>query len=325
MKALVVGLGSIGRRHVDNLLTMPNMKIIICTKQKITNTNPRIKLYNSLAKCLEEKPDVGFVTNVTSLHIPISLKLAKANIDLFLEKPLSNSTRNVDVLHKYVKEKKLVTQMGCNLRFHPCIMKIKELLGYNMIGRIISVRAENGSYLPDWHPHEDYRKGYAAHQNLGGGVVLTMIHDLDYLYWFFGNVTQVFSITGKFSNLEINADDLSAIILKFKNGIIGELHLDYFQRPDFRSCKIKGTKGTLYWDSDSNEVKFYNSKKKQWLKILQVKNYKRNKMYVDEINHFLRCVRNRKKTINDLNQGIDTLKISLAIKKASTLKKLISV
>jgi len=324
-KILVVGYGSIGKRHVNNLLSYSSAKIIICTKQKDIWFLKRkgINIYNSLDRCLEENPDIGFVANETSFHIPIAIKLAKAGLDLFLEKPLSDSMRGVKTLVNLIKRKKLITQMGCNWRFHPCIKKIKQLISQNAIGRIISVHVENGSYLPDWHPSEDYRLGYAARKDLGGGIVLTQIHELDYLYWFFGDIKEVFSVTGKFSDLEIMTDDLSSNILRFKNNVISELHLDYFQRPDFKSCKIKGTKGVLYWNSQTNEVKLYNMKKKMWLVKMKVKNYQTNSMYIDEIKHFLKCVDKRKETINNIEQGVKTLETSLAIKKSSKLKRMI--
>ena len=235
---------------------------------------------------------------------------------LFLEKSLSNYMKDVKKLVDIVKRKKLITQMGCNWRFHPCIKKIKELISQKAIGKILSIHVENGSYLPDWHPSEDYRQGYSARKDLGGGVVLTQIHDLDYLYWFCGNVKEVFSLIGKFSDLEIDVEDMSSNILRFKNNIIAELHVDFFQRPDFKRCKIKGTKGVLYWDTDHNEVKLYNIRKKKWLVKFKVKNYKKNSMYVDELNHFLKCVSNKRKTLNDLNQGVEKLKIALAMKKS---------
>ena len=109
---------------------------------------------------------------------------------------------------------------------------------------------ESGSYLPDWHPYEDYRNSYASKENLGGGVVLTCIHEIDYLHWFFGEIKELFAMTGKFSDLKIEVDDLASVTMKFSNNIIVELHLDFFQKPDFRCCKIIGTNGTIYWDSD---------------------------------------------------------------------------
>ena len=119
-KILVVGYGSIGKRHVNNLLSYSDAKIIICTKQKDIGFLKRkgIKIYNSLDRCLEEKPDIGFVINETSYHILTAIKLAKSGLDLFLEKPLSDSMKDVKTLSSIVKRKRLITQMGCHLRFH---------------------------------------------------------------------------------------------------------------------------------------------------------------------------------------------------------------
>jgi len=201
-------------------------------------------------------------------------------------------------------------------------MKIKKCIEENRIGRIISVQVENGSYLPDWHPNEDYSEGYAAKQKLGGGVVLTQIHEIDYLYWFFGKIDYVSSISGKYSDLKLDVEDISVSILKFKNKIIGELHIDFLQRPQFKRCKIRGTKGSIEWNSDENNVKKFNIKNQQW-EIIPIKNNyklsskeKINSMYVEEIKHFIKCVKSRTKTINPLIQGIETLKIALRVKKS---------
>lgn len=325
-KILIVGYGSIGKRHVNNLLKESNFEIIICTKQKnLKFKNKRVTAYNSLEQCLGKKPSIGFVTNETSLHVQTAIKLAKNNLDLFLEKPLSNSKKNIVKLEKIVKEKKLIVQMGYHFRFHKCIKKIHQLILQKKIGRIISVQIENNSYLPDWHPNEDYTKSYAAIEKLGGGIVLTQIHELDYLYWFFGKPKSIFSVTGKFSDLKLSVDDFSSSIIEFEHKIIAEVHLDFFQGPEFRSCKIKGTKGALYWNSDLNQVKFFNNKKRKWDMILKVDNFQRNQMYIDEIKNFIKCVKERKKTINDLDDGIITMNMALAIKKSAKNKKIIKM
>ena len=284
-----------------------------------------IKISDSLTECLKENPDVGVITNETSLHIPIAIKLAKEGLDLFLEKPLSNSLKDVEKLRTIIKKKKLITQMGCNLRFHPCIKKIKSMIEQQKIGKIISAQVQTCSYLPDYHPWEDYRKGYAARKDLGGGVLLTQIHEIDYMYWLFQEVENVISMSGKLSDLDITAEDYVSSLLKFKNKIIGELHMDYFQRPDFRSCKIRGTKGEIYWNSDNNSVNIYRMDKKRWKTELEVKNYQRNFSYAEQLKHFLKCVKQRKETINDIEQGISTLKIALAIKKSSKIMKPVRV
>ena len=325
-KILVIGYGSIGKRHVENLLSISNFEIIVCTKRDdISKLKKHAKVYHTIKQCLKEKPDIGIIANETSLHIPTAIKLANAGLDLFLEKPLSNSLKDVEKLHAIVKKKKLITQMGCNMRFHPCIKKIKSMIEQKKIGRIISAQVQNCSYLPDYHPWEDYRRGYAARKDLGGGIILTQIHEIDYMYWLFQEVENVISMSGKLSDLDITAEDYVSSLLKFKNKIIGELHMDYFQRPDFRSCKIRGTKGEIYWDSDNNHVNIYSINKKRWKAELKVKNYQRNFSYVEQLKHFIKCVKQRKETINDLEQGIDILKIALAMKKSSKTMKSVAV
>jgi len=329
-RVLIAGYGSIGKRHIENFLQFKDIQLTVYTKRNDLQLLKKegIKVSSSLTECLKEKQDIGVVTNETSLHIPIAIKLAKEGLDLFLEKPLSNSLKGVEKLHAIVKKKKLITQMGCNLRFHPCIKKIKSLIEQKKIGKIISVQVQNCSYLPDFHPSEDYRKSYAARKDLGGGVILTQIHEIDYMYWFFQEVQNVVSMSGKFSELDVTAEDYMSSLLQFKNKIIGELHMDYFQRPSFRSCKIRGTKGEIYWNSDNNCVNIFNMNKQKWETKFDTgfsHNLDTYSSYVEELKHFLKCVKHRKETINDLEQGIETLKIALAIKKASKLMKSVNV
>lgn len=327
LKALVVGYGSIGKRHIENLSHYPNIEILVCTNRKMDQflMKKKCKIFNSIAGSLKERPDVAFITNVSSLHVSTATKLARKNIDVFIEKPLSNSSKGLKTLLKIVKNRRLITLMGFPLRFHPCLLKIKEIISKKELGKIIFVSVENSSYLPDWHPNEDYRKSYAAREDLGGGAVLTCLHELDYLFWFLGNVSEVFSVTGKYSKLHIQADDLSSILMKFKNNAIGEIHLDFFQRPAFRNCKIVGTKGTIYWNFDENIVRFYDIRKKRWINKLKLNKFDMNDMYFSELDHFLNCVKKRKKTLNDIEQGIKVLEIALVIKKASKLKRMIRV
>lgn len=311
---------------MSNLLDNTKAEIIIYTKRKkLKFSSKNVKIIDSLDKALKENPTIGFITNETAYHIPIAIKLARAGLDLFIEKPLSNSTKGIKTLQRIVKEKKLIVQMGFHMRYHKCILKIHELLEQKKIGKIISGQVENASYLPDWHPYEDYRKGYAAKDKLGGGIVLTQIHEIDYLYWFFGKPRSIYSVTGKFSDLEISADDYSSSIIKFKKNITTEMHLDFFLGHEYKRCKIKGTKGIIFWNSVYNEVKFFDAKKKNWKIILKLKNFKRNDMYVDEIKYFLKCVKNRKKPMNSLDEGIDTMEIALNIIKSGRTKKVVEM
>jgi len=326
LKAVIVGYGSIGKRHSKNLSKFKNIQCFVVTNRKrVKFPSKNFQKFNSLDECLKLNPDVGFVTNESNVHIKTAIKLANAGCHIFVEKPLSHNGFQIKKLLKLVNKKNLITLMGCNFRFHPCLMKIKKLISSKKIGRIIFVQAEHGSFLPDWHPFEDYKTSYAARKELGGGIVLTSIHEIDYLFWLFGNVKEVYSITGKFSDLDMNADDLSSTILRFKNNVVGEIHLDHFQRSFKRGCKIVGTKGTITWDSRTNVVKLFNNKTKKWKEVMKLKNFDFNSTYIDEIIHFLECVKKNKKTTNDLKEGVIVQNIALTILQSSRNKKMVKL
>ena len=326
MKAIIVGYGSIGKRHGENISKFKNIQCFVVTNRKgVKVPSKNFQKFNSLDECLKLKPDIGFVTNESSAHIKTAIKLANAGCHIFVEKPLSHNGFQIKKLLKLVRQKNLVTLMGCNFRFHPCLIKIKKLISSKKIGRLIFAQAEHGSFLPDWHPLEDYKTSYAARKELGGGIVLTSIHEIDYLFWLLGNVKEVYSVTGKFSDLHMNADDLSSTILRFKNNVVGEVHLDHFQRSFKRGCKIVGTKGTITWDSRTNVVKLFNNKTKKWTMVMKLKNFDFNSTYVDEIVHFLECVKKNKKTTNDLKEGVIVQNIALAILQSSRKKKMVKL
>jgi predicted dehydrogenase len=327
LKSLVIGYGSIGKRHIDNLSKFKNIEIIVITKRKSDDflKKRNCTIYKSLDSGIKEKPDFAIISNETSYHLPIIKKLIKSKINFFVEKPLGNSLKNINDVLKIVNKKKIITQVGCNYRFHPFLKEIKKILKNNKLGRIISIRSENGSYLPDWHLDENYEDGYAARKNLGGGVILTCIHELDYLFWLFGKISSLSSFVSKKSDLKIDSEDLALILLNFSNGIFGEVHLDFFQKPSSRTLKIIGTKSTLLCNFYSKKLLLYNHKNKKWDVALTLKNYNNNQMYVDELTHFIQCVKHERQTINSINDGVETLKIAMMIKKSSNLKKMVRI
>lgn len=321
LKALIVGYGSIGARHAENLKALGVGKIFFLRHSK--NKNLPVGHFASLSVALRENPDFAVIANPTSLHLPVAARLAKEGIDLFIEKPLSNSTRGVSELMRIVKNKKLVTMIGYNFRFHPQLIQIKKLISSKVIDKILSGRVEAGQYLPDWHPGEDYTAGYAARKSLGGGVILTLIHEIDYLSWLIGKPKKVFCLADKVSNLKIDVEDAAEILIQYGNGAIGEVHLDYLQRVPRRNLEIIGEKGTILWDYFDGEIKVYKNKK--WNTYKLSKNFDRNQMFMDEMKHFLECVRNRKETMIPIAEGAKSLEIALAAKKSSSTGKVINL
>ena len=319
LKILIVGYGSIGKRHTENLINIANFEIIVFTKNKesLKLIKEGVKIYTSFEDALKEKPDISIICNETSFHVDAAIKLAKINSHLFIEKPLSHSLVNLTKLLKIVKEKKLITMVGCNMRFHDGIKSIKKLLDKNELGQIFSVIAENGSYMPDWHPEEDYHISYASNKKLGGGVVLTQIHEIDYLFWFFGRVSTVSSISDKLSDLQLDVEDFSSTIIKFKNNIIAQIHLDYYQKPSVRTCKIIGKKGIIIWNYENNHLQIFKNSTKKFSTKLIDKKFNRNKMYVEELKYFLNCVIKKKPCMNSIVEAYEVQKIAFAMKNSS--------
>ena len=184
MKILIAGLGSIGRRHFHNLLALGERDLLLYRTHRSTMPDEELQGFpveTDLGAALAHKPDAVIVSNPTSLHLDVAIPAARAGCCLFLEKPVSDSMERVHDLQAAVEDSGRQAFVGFQFRFHPGLREAKQLLEQGVIGRVLSVRAHWGAYLPGWHPWEDYRQGYSARSDLGGGVILTLCHPLDYL------------------------------------------------------------------------------------------------------------------------------------------------
>jgi len=234
---LIVGFGSIGKRHFDNLKQIENVEASVLTRRHLDL--PGTKVYFSPEEAFDEHFDAVFIANETALHIPTAIAFAERGCNLFIEKPLSDSLKDVPELTELASKHSLKIMVGCNMRFHPVVSLGYKFVQESRIGRIMSARIEAGGYLPDWHPGRDYRNSYSAKRELGGGVILDLIHELDYAYWFFGEANKLFSFSGKKSNLEIDTEDIAEILIEFENGILCEVHREHCSgvHPDCNACK----------------------------------------------------------------------------------------
>ena len=230
----------------------------------------------------------------------------------------------VDELLSLVRKKGLVALVGLNMRFHPGLQLVKSLLEENRIGRVLSVQAQLGQYLPDWRPEQDYRANYGARRDQGGGVILDVIHELDYIQWLIGKVHQVGCLAGHVSSLEIETEDVAEIQLLFKNGAIGNVHLDYLQRSPIRTCRIVGEEGTIVWDYYQEEVQLFEASRAEW-QTFALGEFERNDMFVAEMRHFLACLEGRETPSVSLEEGVEVLKMALAAHQSAetgTLREL---
>lgn len=342
MRILIVGAGSIGRRHINNLnnLGYEDIDVVDISDTNLDYVKKNFKIketFTDFNGALNSKDyDAAFILTPPIYHIPMALELAKKGLDLFIEKPLSHNLENVDKLIKIKEDNDLVIMVGFNMRFNSSLIKIKKLLDEGKVGKMISARVHFGSYLPYRHPDRDYREDYGAKKSLGGGVILDAIHQIEYIQWFLGDVDEVFCYSGKLSNLEIETEDDAEILLKFKSGVVASLHLDYIQRPYQNKCELIGENGTIQWEISlqynvknnnyslySDKVKLYDVKSGKWQIFGGDKSL--NDAYIREEEYFISCVKLRKRPIIDEEHGKRILEVTLAAKKSSEIHNIVGV
>ena len=319
MKILVIGAGSIGRRHINNLnlLGYDDIDVVDISDSNLdyVKKNFRIKeIFTDFNDALNSKDcDMGFILTPPIYHIPMALELANKGLDLFIEKPLSYNLENVDKLIKIKEDNNLTIMVGYNLRFNFGLRDLKSYIEKGMLGKVYYIRAEVGQYLPDWRPWQDYRKSYTAIKELGGGIILDGSHEIDYVMWLANNkVKEVKTIYDKVSDLEINVEDIAEAILRFENGIIASIHLNMIERGYNRYCKVVGEKGSIKWIFKDDVLEFYDGESKK----LMVEKYEldQNHSYLDELKHFFYCIENRSEPLSNVYTAKETLKTVMRIK-----------
>ena len=331
MKFLLVGLGGIGQRHTRNLRTLYGDRCDIIAYRvrgensvltdalqvdSVTGLEERygIRSFGTLEDALAERPDAALICNPTSLHMTTALAAARAKCHLLIEKPLSHSLDEIEELSEVVRSNDLVCMVAYQLRFHPCLTLAHRLLSGGAIGRAIACRAIVGEYLPGWHRYEDYRQMYAAKRALGGGVVLSQIHELDYLYWFFGRPKSVMSMGGHLSDLEIDVEDVASTLLAF-DGMVAHLHQDYVQQPPMRQLEIIGSAGKIIVDLRAPSVQAFGPSGEA-IESRTFQELPRNKLFLDELKCFVEAVQTRSPVPVDLAGGRESLEMALAIRRS---------
>ncbi len=316
MKFLIAGFGSIGRRHMRNLLALGQTDIVLLRSGRSTLPTDEIAgvpMETDLQAALAHKPDAVIVANPTALHMDVAIPAAEAGCSLFLEKPVTDTLERVDELRAALKRGGARALVGFQFRFHPGLRMAEKLLREGAIGRPVSARAHWGEYLPDWHPWEDYRNTYAARADLGGGVVRTLCHPLDYLRWLMGEVADVRAFSGHISGLELNVEDTAEIGLRFASGALGSVHLNYLQRPPQHTLQIIGDAGTLTWDNANGAVQLYDPASQSWTQHNVPEGFERNVMFLDETRHFIDVVRGTAAPLCTLQDGIRVVELALQI------------
>jgi predicted dehydrogenase len=345
LKVLFAGLGAIGQRHLRNLHALVGSGLevaafrvrhqtAIVTQQLELDTRESveskygIRVFDELDVALESfQPQLVFVCNPTSLHLDVALPAARAGANLFVEKPLAANLDGTEELARIVEEKHLTALVGFQMRFHPCFLKLRRLLEAGAIGKLIAVRARQGQYLPDFHPYEDYRQSYAAREALGGGVILTQIHDLDYLVALLGSPERVFAMGGHLSSLEIDVEDVASISLEMRsNGRSIPVHLlqDYITRPSVRTCSLLGEAGSIEVDFVAPSLTHAGPSGNP-MESYSFPGFERNQMFVDMLRHLLACLEGTEEPLVGVRDALRTQRVALLARESLSTGKVMQM
>ncbi|NVK31266.1 MAG: Gfo/Idh/MocA family oxidoreductase [Gammaproteobacteria bacterium] len=329
---LIVGFGSIGKRHLNNLRALqPDAKIVVMRRASQVSTQTEVPegadyLVSTLEQALSFAPGAAIIANPAPFHVKIAQQLVEHDIHLLVEKPIAASLDGVEQLIATAQERSLILMTAYNFRFSEAAIRFRDCLLSGEIGKLLSVCVDTGQYLPNWRPDSDYRQGVSARKDLGGGVLLELSHELDYLRWIFGDVETVYARCAKSGELEIDPEVEESIdmLLGFKSGLSANVHIDFIQALPHRICKVIGARGTLVWDAVHHEVRINTLDEPQG-RLLVAPNEQRNDMYLDEITHFIECIVSSKGPKVDGVDGLAALKIVLAAKRSAQTKQVITI
>jgi len=331
LKVLFCGLGSIGQRHLRNLRALAGDAVeILAYRQRglghVLNPDMSVRTgadleatygirsFRNLDDALAERPDVVFVTNPNTLHLPVALAAARAGCHLFIEKPISHSFAGVDELIELVESQRLVAFVAYQFRFHPGIQLLKRLLCQGRLGQVVAAHIVNGEYLPDWHQYEDYRDTHPARAELGGGSLRIQTHEFDYALWLLGMPKQVYAVGGHLSRLEVDVEDSVSVLMTCEQDgrpVPVHVHLDYVQRPPQRTCEIVGDAGKVRYDYYAKQVE-HSDTATRTVVVERFDAFDRGQLFREELRHFLACVRGEERPAVDLREGARSLRVALA-------------
>ena len=318
MKFLIAGFGSIGRRHLSNLLALGEKDILVYHTGHSTLPEAQLagfQVETDLGAALAQRPDAVIVANPTALHLAVAIPAAEAGCHILMEKPVSDSLEGTAELSAALARGGGRLLVGFQFRFHPGLCKAAELLREGAIGRPVFARAHWGEYLPNWHPWEDYRQSYAARPELGGGVVRTLTHPFDYLRWLLGEAEVAGAQVGTLGDLGIPVEDTAEVGLRFAGGAFGSLHLNYVQQPASHTLEIIGTQGTLRWDNADGGLHCFRASTAAWEHYSVPNGFERNMLFLDEMRHFIDVASGRAGPVCSLDDGLRVQQLALDVLK----------
>jgi predicted dehydrogenase len=289
----VLGGGSIGERHLGILRNLGHHNLLLYRQRNLplrTTDLGEVPVMTDFNALLEARPRAAIICTPTAQHLPQALALAEQGIHLLVEKPLSHTPDGIQALRQVARSQSVLVQVAYMLRYHPLLQRVKQLLEQGTFGRLLSMQSYWGEYLPDWHPWEDYRTSYAARRDLGGGVALTLSHDLDLLNWLAGSpLIRWSTLPNHHTLLEVDVEAGADISLAYQSGVTAHCHLNFYERVPRRCYRFTLDEGSL-------ELDYLNSTllllRPGHTETERLDSFDRNQLFEAQTRHFLEKINN---------------------------------
>jgi predicted dehydrogenase len=318
-RILVVGTGSIGRRHITNLVSLGAQVSAYSYRGAGASPPlpPGVAVITDLDRALAEAGDGVIIANSSDRHLQVARCAAEHGKALFIEKPIATSLDGVDDFAREVVRRRLVVEIGFMLRFHPNVRWLAEFLAQCKLGDIHHARAAVGQFLPEWRPGTDHRTGYGARRQTGGGVIFDLVHELDLVAHLLGDIEDVSAMTRNVQSLEIETEAIAQIVLRVRSGVIAHVQLDYVRPTYERVLEIVGSLGHLKWDYVEGTVMLSKPGGERVVVHSVPERFERNTMYLDQMRHFLDRIETPGSTAASLDDGIRALRVALACHRSA--------
>jgi predicted dehydrogenase len=315
MRLLVVGGGSIGKRHLANFkqLGVSDLAVVDLRadrRQEVADKLGVSRSYADVDSALREGVDAVVVGTPTAYHTSIALRAIEHGAHVLIEKPISDREDGLDRLIDAARRGDRVLLVGYTYRFWPPLLKLHEILESRVLGRVYFSDVTFSEYLPDWHPWEDYRAWFMSKKDQGGGAMLDESHAVDMARWLFGEIEEVFCSTGNISHLEMTADDYAHFLVGYASGAKGTIHMDLFGRRHRRSIEITAEKGNISWDFFQNRLEVRQVDRPDVESLTFTCD--RNDMFLAEARHFLNCIGGSERPVVTGEDAVATLRVLLA-------------
>jgi predicted dehydrogenase len=315
LRGAIIGFGSIGRRHFENLerLGVTNLTVVRrpgqCNSAFAPPPGPRVVA--SHEEAVAGGLDFAVICNPTRLHVETARHYMRAGVSLLVEKPLSDRPEDARQLVEESRQCEVLASMAYCMRYHPAYAAAREAVRSGKIGRVLYAKAWFESYLPAWHPWEDYRQSYAARKDLGGGALRTCDHEIDFLAWCLGTPEAVIGYSSRTGAIEMDADDHAVALIRYPGGAMASVELSFCRQDRSRGFEFIGDQGTLAYRWDEQQLRYAAGNDKEQAVLLDYRGRDINEMYTALMSDFVHALMDRKKrsALADLEAGCRAIEV----------------